>query len=83
MTSAPWPAGCQPAASLVSSIVLAAFEGRHALPKTRGRAYDDPEPVDEVTLAGRLIAKRRELGLSQREEARSPQIDPGPGPVGN
>lgn len=37
----------------------------------------DPEPVDEETLAGRLIAKRRELGLSQREAARSIQIDPG------
>jgi DNA-binding transcriptional regulator YiaG len=37
----------------------------------------DPEPVDEGTLAGRLIAKRRELGLSQREAARSLQIDPG------
>ena len=37
----------------------------------------DPEPVDEGTLAGRLVAKRRELGLSQREAARSLQIDPG------
>lgn len=37
----------------------------------------DPEPVDEGTLAGRLVARRRELGLSQREAARSLQIDPG------
>jgi transcriptional regulator with XRE-family HTH domain len=37
----------------------------------------DPEPVDEGTLAGRLVAKRRQLGLSQREAARSFQIDPG------
>jgi transcriptional regulator with XRE-family HTH domain len=37
----------------------------------------DPEPVDQGTLAGRLIAKRRELGLSQREAARSLGIDPG------
>jgi transcriptional regulator with XRE-family HTH domain len=37
----------------------------------------DPEPVDTGTLAGRLVAKRRELGLSQREAARSLDIDPG------
>jgi transcriptional regulator with XRE-family HTH domain len=37
----------------------------------------DPEPVEEGSLAGRLIAKRRELGLSQRDAARSLQIDPG------
>jgi DNA-binding XRE family transcriptional regulator len=37
----------------------------------------DPEPADEGTLAGRLIAKRRELGLSQREAARSLAIDSG------
>jgi len=37
----------------------------------------DPEPVDEGTLAGRLVARRRLLGLSQREAARSLQIDPG------
>lgn len=37
----------------------------------------DPEPVEEGTLAGRLIARRRELGLSQREAACSLQIDPG------
>jgi transcriptional regulator with XRE-family HTH domain len=37
----------------------------------------DPEPVDTGTLAGRLVAKRRQLGLSQREAARSLQIDPG------
>ena len=37
----------------------------------------DPEPVDTGSLAGRLVAKRRELGLSQREAARSIQIDPG------
>jgi DNA-binding XRE family transcriptional regulator len=36
----------------------------------------DPEPVDEGTLAGRLVAKRRELGLSQREAARSIGVDP-------
>jgi DNA-binding XRE family transcriptional regulator len=36
----------------------------------------DPEPVDQRTLAGRLVAKRRELGLSQWEAARSLQIDP-------
>lgn len=37
----------------------------------------DPEPINEETLAGRLVAKRRLLGLSQREAARSLQIDPG------
>lgn len=37
----------------------------------------DPEPVDEGTLAGRLIAKRRLLGLSQRVAAHSLGIDPG------
>ncbi len=37
----------------------------------------DPEPVEEGTLAGRLVAKRRELGLSQRAAARSLHIDPG------
>ncbi len=37
----------------------------------------DPELVDERTLAGRLVAKRRLLGLSQREAARSLQTDPG------
>ena len=37
----------------------------------------DPEPIDEETLAGRLVAKRRLLGLSRREAARSLQIDPG------
>lgn len=37
----------------------------------------DPEPVDMGTLAGRLVGKRRELGLSQREAARSLRIDPG------
>lgn len=37
----------------------------------------DPEPVDEGTLAGRLVAKRRELGLSKLEAARSLRIDPG------
>lgn len=37
----------------------------------------DPEPVDTGTLAGRLVAKRRELGLSQQEAARSLGIDPG------
>lgn len=37
----------------------------------------DPEPVDQGTLAGWLVAKRRVLGLSQREAARSVQIDPG------
>lgn len=37
----------------------------------------DPESVDTGTLAGRLVAKRRELGLSQREAARSLQIDLG------
>ena len=36
----------------------------------------DPEPVDQGTLAGRLVAKRRELGWSQREAARSLGIDP-------
>jgi len=36
----------------------------------------DPEPVDQETLAGRLIAKRRLLGLSQREAARFLAIDP-------
>lgn len=37
----------------------------------------DPEPVEMGTLAGRLVAKRRELGLSQREAARYLAIDPG------
>lgn len=37
----------------------------------------DPEPVDQETLAGRLIAKRRELGWSQRVTALSLGIDPG------
>jgi transcriptional regulator with XRE-family HTH domain len=37
----------------------------------------DPEPVDRGTLAGRLVAKRRELGFSQRVAARSLGIDPG------
>jgi transcriptional regulator with XRE-family HTH domain len=37
----------------------------------------DPEPVDTGTLAGRLVARRREHGLSQREAARSLGIDPG------
>ncbi|MES2672410.1 MAG: helix-turn-helix transcriptional regulator [Pseudomonadota bacterium] len=37
----------------------------------------DPEPVDVGTLAGRLVGKRRELGLSQREAARVLGIDPG------
>jgi DNA-binding XRE family transcriptional regulator len=36
----------------------------------------DPEPLDTGSLAGRLVAKRRELGLSQREAARSLRIDP-------
>ncbi len=37
----------------------------------------DPEPADTGTLAGRLVSKRRELGLSQREAARCLAIDPG------
>jgi transcriptional regulator with XRE-family HTH domain len=37
----------------------------------------DPEPAGQGTLAGRLIAKRRELGLSRRKTARSLRIDPG------
>ena len=37
----------------------------------------DQEPVDTGTLAGRLVAKRRLLGLSQREAARSLQVNPG------
>jgi DNA-binding transcriptional regulator YiaG len=37
----------------------------------------DPEPVEEGSLAGRLVAKRRLLGLSQREAARTLHIDPG------
>jgi DNA-binding transcriptional regulator YiaG len=37
----------------------------------------DPEPADQGTLAGKLVARRRELGLSQREAARSLKIDPG------
>ncbi len=37
----------------------------------------DPEPIDTGTLAGRLLAKRRELGLSQREAARLIGVDPG------
>lgn len=31
----------------------------------------NPEPIDEGTFAGRLVAKRRELGLFQREATRS------------
>lgn len=38
---------------------------------------DDPGPAEEGALAGRLFAKRRELGLSQRKAARSLLIDPG------
>ncbi len=37
----------------------------------------DPEQVHQGTLAVRLVAKRRLLGLSQREAARSLKIDPG------
>jgi transcriptional regulator with XRE-family HTH domain len=37
----------------------------------------DPEPADTGTLAGRLVSKCRELGLSQREAARCLAIDPG------
>ncbi len=33
--------------------------------------------IDQGALAGRLIAKRRELGLFQREAARCFAIDPG------
>lgn len=47
------------------------------LPTLVGFLGYDPEPVNEGTLAGRLVAKRRELGLTQREAARSLQIDPG------
>jgi transcriptional regulator with XRE-family HTH domain len=36
----------------------------------------DPELVDTATLAGRLLSKRRERGLSQGEAARSLGIDP-------
>jgi transcriptional regulator with XRE-family HTH domain len=36
----------------------------------------DPEPVDERSLAGRLVSKRRELGLSQLQAARSIGVDP-------
>lgn len=36
----------------------------------------DPEPVDTGTLAGKLVSKRRELGLSQLEAARSIGVDP-------
>lgn len=36
----------------------------------------DPEPVDMGTLAGRLVSKRRELGLSQLQAARSIGVDP-------
>ncbi|TXI50633.1 MAG: XRE family transcriptional regulator [Lysobacter sp.] len=36
----------------------------------------EPEPVDEGTLAGRLVSKRRELGLSQLQAARSIGVDP-------
>lgn len=35
-----------------------------------------PEPVDTGTLAGRLMARRRELGLSQLQAARSIGVDP-------
>jgi DNA-binding transcriptional regulator YiaG len=37
----------------------------------------DPEPVTTDTLVGKLVAKRRELGLSKRVAARSLGIDPG------
>ncbi|NOT87459.1 MAG: helix-turn-helix transcriptional regulator [Lysobacter sp.] len=37
----------------------------------------DPEPVDQGTLVGQLVAKRRELGISKRQAARSLRIDPG------
>lgn len=37
----------------------------------------DPEPVETGTLAGRLVSKRRELGLSRGGAARSLGIDPG------
>ncbi len=37
----------------------------------------DPEPVEERTFAGRLVAKRRELGCLPPEAARSLGIDPG------
>jgi DNA-binding transcriptional regulator YiaG len=36
----------------------------------------DPEPVDTGMLAGRLMAKRRELGWPQRVAARSLGVDP-------
>lgn len=36
----------------------------------------DPEPPDKGTLVGRLVAKRRELGLSQLQAARSIGVDP-------
>lgn len=35
-----------------------------------------PESVEEETLAGRLVAKRRQLGLSQLHAARSIGVDP-------
>jgi hypothetical protein len=37
----------------------------------------DPEPVYQGTLAGRLVAKRLVLGLSQQEAARCLATDPG------
>lgn len=42
----------------------------------------DPEPVDAGTLAGRLVAKRREFGLSQREVAAPLALTPARGRLG-
>ncbi len=63
----------------VSKIGDGARHPQDAAHRTRRQLQqiNDPEPVDQGTLAGRLIAKRRELGLSQREAARSVGIDPG------
>ncbi|TXH78007.1 MAG: XRE family transcriptional regulator [Lysobacteraceae bacterium] len=36
----------------------------------------DPEPVDTGTLAGRLVLRRCELGLTQQEAAKAVGVDP-------
>ena len=46
------------------------------IPALMGLLSYDPEPVDQGTLAGRLVAKRRELGLSQEQAALSIGVDP-------
>jgi hypothetical protein len=47
------------------------------IPTFVGFLCGDPDPVDQGTFDGRLMAKRRELGPSKREAACSIQIGPG------